>query len=64
VLRKTRNAAQAISPGALADELNNGWHLNVPSCRCSQAFLLRIVKQHSCQTTKSPALRAHAVHFA
>jgi hypothetical protein len=28
------------------------------------SFSLRIVKQYSCQTTKSPALRAHAVHFA
>jgi hypothetical protein len=34
-----RNAAQAISHGALGDELNTGWHLNVPSCCCSQAFL-------------------------
>ena len=30
---ETRNATQAISPGALGDELNTGWHLNVPSRR-------------------------------
>jgi hypothetical protein len=28
-----RNAMQAISPVALGDELNTGWHLNVPSRR-------------------------------
>ena len=32
-MRKARNATQAISPVALGDELNTGWHLNVPS-RC------------------------------
>ena len=29
---EARNVTQAISPVALGDELNAGWHLNVPSC--------------------------------
>jgi hypothetical protein len=27
-----RNVARAVSPVALGQELNAGWHLNVPSC--------------------------------
>jgi hypothetical protein len=27
-----RNVTQAVSPAALGEELNAGWHLNVPSC--------------------------------
>jgi hypothetical protein len=30
-----RNAMQAISPVVLGDELNTGWHLNVPHVVCS-----------------------------
>src|SRR3954447_881661 len=61
----TRNAAQVISPVALADELNVGWHLNVPLTLfvLELLLLLQIPKQHSCQTTTTAAIHRHAIHF-
>jgi hypothetical protein len=52
---EARNAMRAISPVALGDELNIGWHLNVPSRRLffELLLLLQTPKQHSCQTTKA-----------
>ena len=61
-----RNVTRAVSPVALGQELNAGWHLNVPSCCLffELSLLLQIGKQHSCQTPKTAAHRAHAILFA
>jgi hypothetical protein len=60
-----RNVTQAKPPVALAEKLNAGWHLNVPSRRLFPSYcsFCQMLKQHSCQTTKSAANRAHVIHL-